>query len=175
MTAPLPAADVSALESAAFTYSEIGATATVTPSGFQAFTRNRRLNRRDFQSAAEELLAWRVHERAGLTVAASSHHVTAGAVVKMTVGIKPLALHIPCRVVYLIEEPQRSGFAYGTLPGHPESGEELFLLEQNPDDSITFTIKAFSKPASALARAGGPITRWIQLAMTNRYLEALDS
>jgi uncharacterized protein (UPF0548 family) len=77
--------------------------------------------------------------------------------------------------VYLIEEPGRTGFAYGTLPGHPESGEQLFLLEQADDGSLTFSITAFSKAATALARAGGPITRWVQDRMASRYLAALDA
>jgi uncharacterized protein (UPF0548 family) len=34
-------------------------------------------------------------------------------------------IRVPCRVVYVLDEPERRGFAYGTLPGHPESGEEL--------------------------------------------------
>jgi uncharacterized protein (UPF0548 family) len=31
---------------------------------------------------------------------------------------------VPCRVVYVVDEPRRAGFAYGTLPGHPEIGGE---------------------------------------------------
>ena len=31
----------------------------------------------------------------------------------------------PCRVVYVVDEPDRRGFAYGTLPGHPEIDGEL--------------------------------------------------
>lgn len=67
-------------------------------------------------------------------------------------GVGPLALRIPCRVIYVIDEPERSGFAYGTLPGHPESGEELFLLQWHEDGQIAFTITAFSKGGSLPAR-----------------------
>src|SRR3712207_7231330 len=59
------------------------------------------------------------------------------------------------RVVYTVEEPDRAGFAYGTLPGHPERGEELFLLDRAPDGQLRLTISAFSRPATWLARAGG--------------------
>ena len=91
---------------------------------------------------------------------------------EMHLGVGPLALRIPCRVIYVIDEPERSGFAYGTLPRHPESGEELFLLQRHEDGQIAFTITAFSKAASLPARLGGPTTRWLQKAMTSRYLAA---
>ena len=43
---------------------------------------------------------------------------------------------VPARVVYVIDEPLRKGFAYGTLPGHPETGEEAFIVEYRDDDSV---------------------------------------
>jgi uncharacterized protein (UPF0548 family) len=81
---------------------------------------------------------------------------------------------IPCRVLEVIDEPRRQGFAYGTLPGHPEAGEERFILEQLDDGHILFTITAYSRPASTLAKAAGPISRAAQSFMTQRYLRALD-
>ncbi|HEV8560641.1 MAG TPA: DUF1990 family protein [Actinophytocola sp.] len=43
----------------------------------------------------------------------------------------------PGRVVHVVEEEHRRGFAYGTLPGHPECGEEAFLLERHADGTVT--------------------------------------
>src|SRR5207253_2806761 len=34
-----------------------------------------------------------------------------------------------CRIVYVVNEPRKFGFAYGTLPEHVESGEERFTVE----------------------------------------------
>jgi uncharacterized protein (UPF0548 family) len=92
----------------------------------------------------------------------------------MRLGIGALALRIPCRVIYVVDEPDRRGFAYGTLPGHPESGEERFLLQRLPEGRLEFAIRAFSQPATVLARAGGPVARGVQVAMTKRYLAAVD-
>jgi uncharacterized protein (UPF0548 family) len=80
---------------------------------------------------------------------------------------------VPCRVVYVINEPSRSGFAYGTLPGHPEKGEEAFVVELSTDGQVHLVIRAFSRPATLLARAGGPLTRAIQELITERYVRAL--
>jgi uncharacterized protein (UPF0548 family) len=119
------------------------------------------------------VLGWQVQLRAGVAVAASAPVVTPGAVVIVGLGAGPVRLSAPCRVVYLVEEPRRLGFAYGTLPGHPESGEEAFIVEQHADDSVTFTITAFSRPATTLARLAGPVGRLVQARVTARYLRTL--
>ena len=73
----------------------------------------------------------------------------------------------------MINEPNRVGFAYGTLPGHPETGEERFTIERNQAGGVSMRIRAFSKPATLLARASGPVGRAAQSIITDRYLEAL--
>jgi len=71
-----------------------------------------------------------------------------------------------CRIVDVINEvgpTTRFGFAYGTLPGHAESGEERFQIEWNrEDDSVWYDIRAFSRPNHWLTRLGYPIVRRIQ-------------
>ena len=167
----LSAARATQLRAAAFTYPQVGATREVDPpAGYTAFTRSVPLSA-PWPAVCADLLNWQVQSRAGLRVAASCG-VQPDALVDMSVGFGRLAVHIPCRVVYVVDESDRCGFAYGTLPGHPESGEERFLLERT-DAGITFTVSAFSRPASVLAKLGGPIGRAAQRAMTARYLRAL--
>jgi uncharacterized protein (UPF0548 family) len=164
----------SALRTASFTYAEVGATAGELPPGYRAIHRRAVLERRDLAAATEDLMRWRVHERAGLWVAASGPVSGPDTVVDMRFGVGPLAVRIPCRVVYVINEPDRTGFAYGTLPGHPERGEESFVLTRLVDGRLTFTVTAFSRPATRLARFGGPATRSIQDRVSGRYLRAAD-
>lgn len=55
------------------------------------------------------------------------------------------------------------GFAYGTLPGHAEIGEERFLLEwDRATDSVCYDILAFSRPNHFLTRLGYPLVRRTQ-------------
>lgn len=75
--------------------------------------------------------------------------------------------------MYVVDEPRRRGFAYGTLAGHPERGEELFLVERLPDDSVCGTVTAFSRPAAWWARAAALPARTAQAAIVDRYLRAL--
>jgi uncharacterized protein (UPF0548 family) len=151
-----------------------GHSAAAPPPGYGAITRTRALATQDFAAASEALLSWQVQLRAGIRVAASSDRVGEGCVALMRIGLGPLAVAAPCRVVYVVDEPARQGFAYGTLPGHPESGEESFILQRADDGRLVFTVSAFSRPATALTKLGGPLGRGVQRAMANRYLRALD-
>lgn len=71
-----------------------------------------------------------------------------------------------CRIVDVVDEQaasRRFGFAYGTLPGHVESGEERFLLEWDQNEgSVSYDILAFSRPNHPLARIGYPFVRRLQ-------------
>ena len=71
-----------------------------------------------------------------------------------------------CRIVYVVDESgpnSKFGFAYGTLPGHVESGEERFLIEWNrADDCVWYDILAFSRPNHMLTRLGYPMVRRAQ-------------
>jgi uncharacterized protein (UPF0548 family) len=80
---------------------------------------------------------------------------------------------IPVRVVYIVDEPTRKGFAYGTLPGHPEDGEESWIIEHRDDDSVWITVRAFSRPANKLWWVVYPALRIVQELFTRRYLTAL--
>ncbi|MDX2280361.1 MAG: DUF1990 domain-containing protein [Saprospiraceae bacterium] len=67
-----------------------------------------------------------------------------------------------CRIVYVIDEPNRFGFAYGTLPGHVEQGEELFLVERDDTGKVYYRLEAFSRPRHLLARLTYPLPRVFQ-------------
>lgn len=60
-----------------------------------------------------------------------------------------------------------------TLPGHPERGEEAFLIEEHRDGAVSFTITALSASATLLAEAADPAGRALQRRITIRYLHAL--
>jgi uncharacterized protein (UPF0548 family) len=61
------------------------------------------------------------------------------------------------RIVHVMDEDSTAstkfGFAYGTLPGHVERGEERFLIERDhATDIVWFDILAFSRPRHFLVR-----------------------
>ena len=157
------------------TYPEVGRTRGAAPSGYHHLQRTLVLGagRERFEQAASTLLAWEMHRRAGVWGRASSPLVDEGAVAVLRLGWRALGVEAPVRVVYVVDEDRRRGFAYGTLPGHPESGEESFVVEHLEDDTVRFAITAFSRPATLLAKLGGPVGRLVQSRVTNRYLHAV--
>lgn len=170
----LSPAAASALKAAPLSFAGRWTETDEVPPGYRHFELETRLRRRDFEGATRDLMGWLVHERAGLRVHASEVTARLGTVVDLRLGLGALSVHIPCRVVHVFDEPRRTGFAYATLPGHPESGEERFVLDHDTNGDIRFTVAAVSRPATMLARLGGPVSRAVQDRMTRRYLAALD-
>lgn len=155
------------------TYAEVGATAGPLPDGYAHLRRRGRVGAgsRDLDRAGEALLGWEMHRRAGLAVAATGPAAEGGTVV---LGLGAAAvLVIPCRVVRVVDDERRRGFAYGTLPGHPERGEELFLASLADDGSVWFEVTAFSRPGSTLIRLAGPAASAVQRVATSCYQRAL--
>ena len=100
--------------------------------------------------------------------------VVAGATADLRLRAFGATFRAPVRVVYEVSEPGRVGFAYGTLPGHPASGEESFVVEHYQDDSVWFVLRAFSRPSTWYYRLAGPVVRLMQARITRRYLRALS-
>jgi uncharacterized protein (UPF0548 family) len=82
--------------------------------------------------------------------------ILTGATVIVTLGTPVVALAVPCRIVSVIDGQTRWGFAYGTLHGHPEQGEEAFIVSIALGQTIRFEIKAFSRPGDPFVRLSGP-------------------
>ena len=83
-------------------------------------------------------------------------------------------LKAPCRVVYVVDEPHVRGFAYGTLPGHPEIRRGAVRGAPRPVTSAVFAeVSAFSRPATWWSKAGGPFTSLLQRVMNKRYVRAV--
>lgn len=154
------------------TYPEVGATAGELPDGYHHTRASTVIGtgRERFERAGAAVLRWGMQRGAGLRVQATTEAATVGTDLVVRLGPVPA----PCRVVYVLDEPDRIGFAYGTLAGHPESGEELFSVRYEPaTDSVHAEVVAFSRPATWWSRVGGPVTRLLQRVVTRRYLTGI--
>jgi uncharacterized protein (UPF0548 family) len=161
--------DLSALH---LTYPEVGATAGPLPAGYHHVRDSAVIGtgRARFDEAADAVMRWGMLRGAGIRVTASTERADVGS--EGLVGLGPV--RAPCRVVYVIDEPDRRGFAYGTLPGHAESGEELFAVRFDPASAQVYAeVAAFSRHATWWSRLAGPVTSLMQRVVTARYLRAL--
>jgi uncharacterized protein (UPF0548 family) len=155
------------------TYEEIGASrADVLPKGFHHVRMELRVgDEYAFERAVLGLRTWVAHEGAGLRIYPKDPVVPDATVIAVK-SIGPLQMAAPCRIVAVFKEPDVFGFSYGTLPGHPESGEESFVLERR-GGATHFTVRAFSKPVDPLARLAGPVGQIVQRSVSRHYLIAL--
>lgn len=156
------------------TYDAVGSSRwRATPAGFRPAEHRARLGsgRETFDRACAALVHWRMHDAAGVRTRATGP-AAVGVDSLGWLGVGRIGVPIPCRVVWVVEEADRVGFGYGTLPGHPEAGEEAFLVERTGDD-VFFTVRAFSRPARWYARLGAPATRAAQWLFMRRYAHAL--
>jgi uncharacterized protein (UPF0548 family) len=126
-----------------------------------------------FSEARTAVRTWVPHSGIGATVEPAGQAVELDATVLVVLRFGPFYLVAPNRVVAVIDEPRRFAFAYGTLPTHPESGEESFTVEQRADGTVRATICVQATPATLAARAAGPAGRWLQGVALRRYLRAI--
>ncbi|UED88362.1 DUF1990 family protein [Streptomyces profundus] len=162
------------MSASTFNYREPGVTraGAVPPAGWHRLRSRTRLGRGPevWRAAEEALFDWRVHRAAWVPVAAGTPRAAPGVTAVITLGVGPLRLlRAPCRVVWCVAEPDRVGFAYGTLRGHPESGEESFVLEREPDGSVWLAVTAISRPAAWYMRLAGPLGRLARGFVGRRY------
>ena len=92
----------------------------------------------------------------------------------LVVPVGPFGIRAPVRVIYVVDEPNRRGFAYGTIAGHPEDGEERFVVERRDDGSVWLTVSSFSRPSTKLWWMVYPVLRLQQELYTARYLRSLS-
>jgi uncharacterized protein (UPF0548 family) len=160
---------------ASVTYDEVGATRQPTlPTGYRHDTRSVTIGHGDdaFRRGQQAIRRWEAHRAAGAIVRPGDPPAL-GAVTVVALRFGPTFVLAPCKVVYVTDDPARFGFAYGTLPGHPERGEEAFHVERGHDGEISFGVIAFSRPADLLGRVGSPIARAVQERVTRAYLEGV--
>jgi uncharacterized protein (UPF0548 family) len=164
--------NLSDLAALPLTYDEVGATSGPLPAGYHHVKKSAVIGRGRprFEEAADKGMRWGMLRGAGLRVEATSDVAAVGSEVIVHLG----PVRAPCRVVYVIDEPDRRGFAYGTLPGHAESGEERFVVRYDPaTDEVYAEVVAFSRHATWWSRLGSPVTSVAQRVITDRYLRAL--
>ena len=150
-----------------FSYEEVGATASQPPAGYVVDHTRVALGEGGevFAAAKSALQGWQQFRLDWLGAWPATTPIRRGEVVAIVARSIGLWWLNACRIVYLIDqqlEPEKFGFAYGTLPDHAGSGEERFVVEMDSSETVWYDILAFSRPNQTLARLGYPYLRHIQ-------------
>jgi len=122
--------------------------------------------------ASSALLHWAVKTRSGFSVEGPQPRVLRDGEYRLRLRIGPIQVREPVRVVAVVEQPDRVGFAYGTLPGHPVRGEEAFIVERRGDE-VHLTVRSVTAPGRGRWRPLFPLILLLQRYFRRRYLRAL--
>jgi uncharacterized protein (UPF0548 family) len=169
--------------SLAFTYPNVGTTRTNAPPAGFVLDHTRALlgeGAAKFDHACIALRRWRQFQFGWLEAFPTDTPLRAGETVIVLARVLGLWWTNAARIVYTIDEPgepvARFGFAYGTLPGHVESGEERFLIEwDSQTDQVWYDIRAFSQPRHILTRIGRLQARAMQKRFASESASAMKA
>jgi uncharacterized protein (UPF0548 family) len=116
--------------------------------------------RQEFDAARAALRQWRHFDLGWVRMANPEAAIERDAIVAVEVHALGLWSVNLSRILYVIDEEDRFGYAYGTTPFHAESGEERFMIEfDRATDAVYYDLLAVSRPAHWLAWLGYPYTR----------------
>jgi uncharacterized protein (UPF0548 family) len=159
----------------AFTYPAVDRNNPVIPRGYRPDHFRVRLGsgQSAFDKAKTGFRCWKQFDLGWARARPDSTPIAPGQTVAVVFRTFGLWCVCSARIVYVIDEPNRFGFAYGTLPGHVESGEEQFLIERTGDGAVWYDVRAFSRPRHALTRLGYPLVRRLQKQFVRRSAEVM--
>jgi uncharacterized protein (UPF0548 family) len=159
-----------------FSYRDVGATRDAqAPAGFVADRRRVCLGQGQeaFDAARDRLRRWEMFRLGWVTICPDQPALVPGTVVASLARLGVVWWLNPCRIIYVDEGARRFCFAYGTLRGHAEIGEERFSVEWLDDDSVWYELYAFSRAGHWLTRVGYPLARLMQRRFGRQSLAAM--
>jgi uncharacterized protein (UPF0548 family) len=146
--------------------------------GFRSYERSAEIGhgQTDWEEARTALLGWAVKTRSGFRVDGAHGdvpYVRAGDDYWLVARVGPFTVREPVRIVATVDEPDRCGYAYGTLDGHPVTGEEAFIVRRDAEGTVWFTIRSLTKPGAGPWRAAFRLLLLAQFRYRRRYLSSL--
>jgi uncharacterized protein (UPF0548 family) len=133
--------------------------------------------RERWEESVAAVLDWQIKTRSGFTVESFTDEIRAreNADYRLSARFGPVVVHEPVRVVAVVDQPTRCGFSYGTLDGHPVSGEEAFIVHRAVDGEVWLTLRSLTRASRGRWRWAFPILLIAQKYYRRRYRQALKS
>jgi uncharacterized protein (UPF0548 family) len=162
-----------------FSYPEVGASRGGAPPGYPINHHRGRLGAglETYTRAIDAIRGWNMYDLPWTRLCWPDAPIRVGETVVVLARHAGFWSLNPSRIIYLIDEEgpiRRYGFAFGTLPGHAERGEERFTVEwRRTDDSVWYEVFAFAGPHHLLAKVGYPVMRLIQKRFAAHSAQAM--
>lgn len=165
------------LENLRLTYDQVGgcdpaATRWQPPPGFRAHEEQVPVAA-TWEEAVAAVLGWGIKRRSGFAVQPATTHLRAGDRFHLVAHIGPVRVREPVQVVAVVEQPDRVGFAYGTLEGHPVSGEEAFIVSRREGGTVWLTLRSLTRSGRGPWRLAFPLLLVAQRFYRARYRRSL--
>ncbi|WP_026366160.1 DUF1990 family protein [Promicromonospora sukumoe] len=128
----------------------------------------------DASSAA--VLSWGIKTRSGFAVeppleAGRSAH--RGERYWLVARIGPFRVREPVQIITTVSTDNRAALSYGTLDGHPVSGEEAFIVHRDDNGTVSLTLRSLTHAGRGMWRGLFPLILVAQQIYRRRYLRAL--
>jgi uncharacterized protein (UPF0548 family) len=160
-----------------FSYEEVGTSATGTCPRAMVIDHNRKLlgyGEQTYGNSVAAVTQWKMFDFPWLKLCWPDVPIKVGTEVAILIRHMGVWSLNASRIIYIINEKRRFGFAYGTLREHAESGEERFIVDWNPeDDSVHYDLWACSRPQALLARLARPFARRLQRRFARDSMAAM--
>ena len=167
---------IDSVDGSSFSYEDVGLSLSGSPVGYNVDHNRICIGKGeiDFLAAKDAIRSWKMFDFPWVELCWSDTPIDKGQAVAIVVNHFGFWSMSAARIVYLIDEASRFGFAYGTLAEHIESGEERFSVELDRETGdVCYDIFAFSKPNHVLAKLGYPISRMLQKRFAQDSLAAV--
>ncbi len=126
-----------------------------------------------FETAVVAVQAWAGHDAAGIVRRPATPSIETDSEIAMSIpAVGPFDVTATCRIVDVVNEIDRFGFTYATLPHHVVEGVETFLVCRD-DERAWVEVTAHWRPQALAARIAPPITRLLQKRAISRYLDGI--
>jgi uncharacterized protein (UPF0548 family) len=126
-----------------------------------------------WQAAKRAMAQWAMFPDGWARIYYQNPVFTEGAIVVMCARVFGVWWLNASRILYVLNDDRQYGFAYGTLPNHVETGEELFKISKNEQDDIYFSLTAFSRPRFWPVRLTYPLSRIFQKKFVKDSLQKM--
>jgi uncharacterized protein (UPF0548 family) len=167
----------------ALNYSVVGGTAPAAepwlpPDGWRAYEHTVRLGSGTdlWNAASSAVLAWGIKTRSGFTVdpqLEAGSRARRGERYWLVARIGPLHIREPVEIVATIATDRQAALAYGTLEGHPVSGEEAFIVRRDENANVSLTLRSLTRAGRCPWRGLFPLILIAQRVYRRRYLRVL--
>jgi len=125
------------------------------------------------EKAKRSLRDWRQFSTAWVRLCWPYKKLAPGTVVAVVAHHYALVSVNAARIVYVIDEPTRFGFAFGTLTRHVVRGEMAFLVYLEESGKVFYEVTSISRPAHWLSWVFYPLGRQLQTRFMRDSLHAL--